>query len=110
MLVALTTDMSAYDTDHEEDKNDGWGLSLYNDNKGIKMTILFTPLPAPLAPGKKRHVNISNEKDYKQMVDKATSKSPFEVKLFIIENKTGNGEDDPEEDAEHEEAVGSRKM
>jgi len=158
------------------------------------MTILFTPLPAPLAPGKKRRVNtkqpvitkidyfhedvpvrnfltktlsinlkcedlfesswlfqgeqlddpdsfslsytiphrvtdqvnITNEKDYKQMVDKATSRSPFEVKLFIIENKvcrikffctlcynafiqTGHGEDNPEEEAEHDEAVVSRK-
>ncbi|KIJ91812.1 hypothetical protein K443DRAFT_38331, partial [Laccaria amethystina LaAM-08-1] len=82
---------------------------LYNNNKGIKITILFTPLPAPLAPGKKHQVNITNEKDYKQMVDEATSRSPFEVKLFIIENKTVHREDNPEEEVEHDEAVVSRK-
>jgi len=131
------------------------GSKPLQQQQGIKMTILFTPLPAPLAPGKKcwvnarqpvimkinyfhediplcnvltktltmnlnredlfecswlfqgeqlddpnslslsytipcqvtDQVNISNKKDYKQMVDEATSKSPFEVKLFIIENK-----------------------
>jgi len=132
------------------------GPSLYNDNKGIKMTIIFTPLLGPpLDPRKKRRANakpsvvtkidhfhedvplhdflskaigtnlkhedlfehswlfqglgldkadsfslsytilhhvtdqvdISNNKDYAQMVTKATNKSPFEVKLFIVENQ-----------------------
>ena len=69
---------------------------------------------------------ISNERDYKQMMDEITSKSPFEVKVYIVENKvynfdchqsflsnntmeTGGGEDDSEEEPEHEEATGSRK-
>ncbi|KAF8958724.1 hypothetical protein BDZ97DRAFT_1915991 [Flammula alnicola] len=170
--------MPDYDTDHEdsEEENEGWGPSLYNNGKGIKMTLLFTPLIAPLEPGKKRRANakppvmtridhfhedvplrdflikaltslkredlfecswlfqgqelddadsfslsytiprrvtdqvvVVNEKDYKQMVEEASNKSPFEVKLYVVENKTGNGDDNSEEEAEHEEATGSRK-
>ncbi|KDR74191.1 hypothetical protein GALMADRAFT_21465, partial [Galerina marginata CBS 339.88] len=152
------------------------GQSLYNDGKGLKMTLLFTPLLAPLEAGKRRRANakppvttkieyfhedvpirdfvikaldsvkrtdlfesswifqghelntddcftlsytiprrvtdqviVSNEKDYKQMIEEITSKSPFEVKVFIVENKTGGGEDESEEEAEHEEVTGSRK-
>ncbi|KDR71157.1 hypothetical protein GALMADRAFT_25054, partial [Galerina marginata CBS 339.88] len=152
------------------------GQSLYNDGKGLKMTLLFTPLLAPLEAGKRRRANakppvttkiehfhedvplcdfvikaldsvkrtdlfglswifqgheldtddcftlsytiprrvtdqvtVSNEKDYSQMIDEITSKSPFEVKVFMVENKTGGGEDDSEEDAEHDEVAGSRK-
>lgn len=130
------------------------GPSLYNDGKGIKMTLLFTPLLAPPEAGKKRRANakppvmtrieyfhedvplrdfliktltsikrrdlfesswlfqgreldgndcfifsytiprrvtdqviISDEKDYKQMVVEALSKSPFELKVYIVEKK-----------------------
>ncbi|KAF8812901.1 hypothetical protein BYT27DRAFT_7004650, partial [Phlegmacium glaucopus] len=151
------------------------GPSLYNNSKGIKMTLLFTPLIAPLETGKKRRANakppvttkikyfhedillcdflikaldsikrhdlfecswifqgreldtddcltlsytipqrvtdqviVSNQRDYKQMIDEITSKSPFKVKVYIVENKTG-GEDDSEEEAEHDKVTGSRK-
>jgi len=33
------------------------GPSLHNDNRGIKMTINFTPIPPPLEAGKKRRAN-----------------------------------------------------
>jgi hypothetical protein len=33
------------------------GPSLHNDNRGIKMTINFTPIPPPLEAGKKRQAN-----------------------------------------------------
>jgi hypothetical protein len=33
------------------------GLSEYNDEQGIKMTVVFTALPPPLAAGKKRRSN-----------------------------------------------------
>jgi hypothetical protein len=173
------------------------GPSLYNDNQGIKMTIVFTPLHQPLEARKKRRANakptvitkidhfyealplrdflakaigtnlkredlfehswifqgqeledgdsfslsytiprrvtdqveIDNDKDYAQMVDEATNKAPCEVKLFIVKNQvcflnlsqllyalyynvliqTGNMGDEPEEEAEHEEAAASRK-
>ncbi|EDR07888.1 uncharacterized protein LACBIDRAFT_298195 [Laccaria bicolor S238N-H82] len=169
--------MSNSDNDHDEDVNDGWGRSLYNNNKGIKMTIVFTPLLPPPDPRKKRRANakatvvtkidhfhedvplrdflsktigtnlkrddlfenlwlfqgqelddadsfslsytiprrvtdvvdIDNDKDYVQMVTEATNKPPFEVKLFIVENQIGNGADELEEEAEHEEAAASRK-
>jgi hypothetical protein len=32
-------------------------------------------------------VIISDEKDYKQMVDEASSKSPFELKVYVVEKK-----------------------
>ncbi|KAF8149570.1 hypothetical protein B0H34DRAFT_637620, partial [Crassisporium funariophilum] len=152
------------------------GQSLYNNGKGLKMTLLFTSLLAPLEAGKRCRANakppvttnieyfhedfplrdfvikaldsvkhtdlfglswilqgheldtddcftlsytipqrvtdqviVSNEKDYNQMIDEITSKSPFEVKVFIVENKTGGGEDNSEEDAEHDKVAGSWK-
>jgi hypothetical protein len=33
------------------------GLSLYNDGKGIKMVVVFTPLPKPPAKGKRPRTN-----------------------------------------------------
>ncbi|KIJ91790.1 hypothetical protein K443DRAFT_14096 [Laccaria amethystina LaAM-08-1] len=45
--------MSEYDTNPKGEENEGWGPSLYNDNKGIKMVLVFTPLPPPLDPQKK---------------------------------------------------------
>ncbi|KAG2111135.1 uncharacterized protein F5147DRAFT_651357 [Suillus discolor] len=37
-----------------EDLNDGWGQSLYNDEKGMKFTVLFTPLQ-PFDPKRRRN-------------------------------------------------------
>ncbi|KAG1887978.1 uncharacterized protein F5891DRAFT_1199420 [Suillus fuscotomentosus] len=37
-----------------EDLNNGWGRSLYNDEKGMKFTVLFTPLQ-PFDPKRRRN-------------------------------------------------------
>ncbi len=130
------------------------GRSLYNEGKGIKMTIMFTALLSPLDAGKKRRANakppvltkiehfhedmplrdfltkliilikrqdlfetswlfhgdeldtddcftlsytiprrvtdqviISDGRDYKEMVDEASNKSPHEVKVYMIEKQ-----------------------
>ncbi|KAF8974792.1 hypothetical protein BDZ97DRAFT_1751511 [Flammula alnicola] len=34
-----------------------------------------------------QEININNEKDYKQIVDKTTKKSLYEVKVFVVKNK-----------------------
>ncbi|KJA25411.1 hypothetical protein HYPSUDRAFT_109643, partial [Hypholoma sublateritium FD-334 SS-4] len=153
------------------------GPSLYNDGKGIKMTILFTPLVTPTDAGKKRRANakplvmtkieyfhedvplrdfltkilaslkrqdlfesswlfqgheldrgdcfalsytiprrvtdqvvIGDGKDYKEMVHEASSKLPHEVKVYMVENQIGGGDNDArEEEGDDEEVTGSRK-
>ena len=71
-------------------------------------------------------VIISDEKDYKLIVDEVSSKSSYELKVYIVEKRfvtsnlfyfflsdclleIGGGKDDSEEKAEHEEAAGSQK-
>ncbi|KAF9030612.1 hypothetical protein BJ165DRAFT_932956 [Panaeolus papilionaceus] len=43
-----------YDSEPEQEQNDGYGFSNFNDNQGIKMNIVFTPLEKP---GSKKRAN-----------------------------------------------------